>query len=119
MPIPGTGGTGGHREAMPSRSPGTMLTAALESQPAAGAEVGLAGALHGIAAWVPQPPSTGMNVTSITRRCAEQAGRLGDPDNTALLSRIPHTKASAEPSAYRRGSQISRNLERIPEPCGR
>src|SRR5579872_1417545 len=41
---PGTGGTGGQREAMPSRSPRTPLTAALESQPAAGAEAGLAGA---------------------------------------------------------------------------
>src|SRR5579872_5625304 len=35
MPIPGTGGTDGHREAIRSRSAGTTLTAALESQPAA------------------------------------------------------------------------------------
>lgn len=69
--------------------PGTMLTAAIQTQPAAGAEVGLAGALHGIGAWVPQPLSTGVNVTSITRRRAEQAGRLGDPDNTPLWGRLP------------------------------
>jgi hypothetical protein len=69
---------------MPSRSPGTMLTAAIQTQPAAGAEFGLAGALHGIGAGVPQPLSTGVNVTSIIRRRAEQGGRLGDTDKMAL-----------------------------------
>src|SRR5579859_3646044 len=58
-------------------------------------EAGLAGPLPVVGAWVPPPPSATVNTTSITRRRAEQAGRLGDPDKTALRGRLPRVLASA------------------------